>query len=401
MSKSMSIELQAPAAAAPRARSVSTHTDPSTGRLYEYDEATGETRWLDEDPPSAPLDIKERIAARKAKAQQQQQRLQPRDQPVASAPPIKPAAVQGNAVQLNMVNPMANAAGTLGATFQPGSGPLGLQSNEKILLEEKWKNALCCCFACCGDNTQAAAEAAIGAGRSPGNHLIITDRQIIHRKEEFLLPRCCCKICACPVATTQVMDLDEVNGVQTTENKCIGSCGLCYVYTIWFFFGIFGGHYWAYSKRFPQTVSHKIFLFAWLVTGGFFGLGWLIDAFRIYAWVSPFTVHVHARQVENSTFIDVRATKAVHAIRNGLYTALAPARQVDPRNHSDASTEDMPGVEHFNAGTNGPNAVDSLGLGTSSSPGDSNAGLLKKTKLVVTGDRILMHHHKYVFLGDF
>ena len=56
-------------------------------------------------------------------------------------------------------------------------------------------------------------------------------------------------------------------------------------YFVWFFFGIFGAHYWYKRKLFAQTRRHKLFLFFYLITLGGFGLFWLFDGFRVGNWV--------------------------------------------------------------------------------------------------------------------
>ena len=89
------------------------------------------------------------------------------------------------------------------------------------------------------------------------------------------------------------------------------------------------GHYWLYSSRFPQTRNHKIFLFVWLCTLGFFGIGWIIDAFRILNWIGNYTVTVHGEQPRNTWQVDVRDGKIAHKIRDALYLAMAPTRQLD------------------------------------------------------------------------
>ena len=122
----------------------------------------------------------------------------------------------------------------------------------------------------------------------------------------------------------------------------------------------------------------------WLLTGGFFLFGWIFDAFRVRRWIGNYSITFFAERSFNSWTGDmalhIQNGNVVHRIRDALYTAMAPTRQIDPATKADTvATRSCLGQMH-----NAPGDTATIGYGI---------GGKGKNHMVVTHDRVLLRRH--------
>ena len=158
-----------------------------------------------------------------------------------------------------------------------------LDPTENSLLYEASWNAQGCGNCCCGDNTNQETVAENSTSK-PDVKIKVTDRHIKITTTTKLMPGNCIDVCKCPQTTTTKMDTSAIHAVISSQ-KAVSCCSYFVLYLTWLFCGCCGGHYCLHKKRFRQTTSHKLYLVCWFLTLGFFGVGWLIDGYRVFFWL--------------------------------------------------------------------------------------------------------------------
>ena len=141
-----------------------------------------------------------------------------------------------------------------------------------------------------------------------------------------------------------------------------------------------GGHYWVYKKKWAHTRTGKAFLFFYFITGGLCGLLWLRDAFRIWKWLGNYHITIFTMDpwAENWS-LDLQDGALVHRIRDALYQAMAPSRQINPN----AKAQTISKLSTTDQLKNAPGARKVSGFGFTSG----------KTYMAVTSDRLLIRRH--------
>jgi hypothetical protein len=131
-----------------------------------------------------------------------------------------------------------------------------------------------------------------------------------------------------------------------------------------------------HKKRFRQTCCHRFYLFVYFITFGFFLVGWIVDGFRVYYWLQAYSIKLYGEFEEDTILIDVKSMAILQQIRDALYRAMAPGRQLNIKKPAVSSLT----CEDQEAKSN--KIVNSEPLGCFKN---------RKVKMIVTKDRLIMH----------
>ena len=266
-----------------RGHRVSIHVDEATGDQYEYDEDTGETRWMTS-PMAPPPSLKQkRISFHTDEASGQRYSYNEDtgetkwlDDTVTPAP----AAGEYASVELAPIQP-AHAPGAMraAATTVPVYDaslprkeahwvyrvqiPQGTKSGDRInVVTTKGATVTITVPPSCGPGDTIFINEAGAIVDDPGipvdpeggslldeafilnetfkkpqkGEIWVTDTHIQVKLERS---QCCC-CCKCRFWRQWSMDIDAISAVHTNQPQIAGCVGLVKLYVVWFFLGIFG-----------------------------------------------------------------------------------------------------------------------------------------------------------------
>ena len=123
-------------------------------------------------------------------------------------------------------------------------------------------------------------------------------------------------------------------------------------------------------------------MFLYVITFGFFLIGWLIDGFRLCGWLQAYTIRFLSknRYADDSFILDVKNKKIMHKVRDAVYLAMAPDRQIDENN---PTVSLVSSIEQ-------ENQADASQIINSAPKGGCCGILAQRTKFVITHDRLIM-----------